>query len=142
MLRDFPNIITFCIAGFIGGLGFQLGYILYCCKKQNGDYKILKQLEMQSKLGWKQLAVWVPVLLFTTIVLFLGTQFIGAWLLDTYFNWLPEWYFLQANYSVYSTEVQIVTYFFLFIFVALIIPIVEELFFRGFLLPRMAWMGK
>jgi len=42
----------------------------------------------------------------------------------------------------YSKSVLIITYLFAFIFVVIVAPTVEELYFRGYLLPRMPrWKG-
>lgn len=44
ILPKFPNIVRFSIAALIGGLGFQVGYILLHNKKCYGDYRISKSL--------------------------------------------------------------------------------------------------
>ena len=54
------------------------------------------------------------------------------------FTWLPNSLHLDMGLGgEYSKSVLIVTYLFSFIFIVLIAPTVEELYFRGYLLPRM-----
>jgi uncharacterized protein len=42
--------------------------------------------------------------------------------------------------SVYSKTIQFVNWLGIFLITGILAPYVEELYFRGFLLPRMAWM--
>lgn len=97
---------------------------------------------MQNKLGAKQLVIWMPILLVIVMGLFAATQFIGVWLQKELFFWLPEWYPLETDYTIYSINTQLVTYAIMFVIVGIVVPVAEELFFRGFLMPRMSWAGK
>lgn len=142
VLPNFPNIVIFGIAALVGSLVFQLGYILVYNKKHYGDFRISKSLGLRTRLGWKQLALWTPILLVVVMGLFAATQFIGVWLQPTMFSWLPSWYPLETDYSTYSETVQYVTYAIMFVIVGIVVPVLEEVFFRGFLMPRMGWAGK
>jgi uncharacterized protein len=61
------------------------------------------------------------------------------------FSWLPDWFVRPidvdriGDYSREAWMITIVGYFALNAFLG---PIVEELYFRGYLLPRMEWMGR
>lgn len=142
VLPEFPNIVIFSIAALIGSIVFQLGYILFFNKKHYGDFRISKSLGMQTRIGWKQLAIWTPILLVVVMGLFAATQFAGVWLQSTLFTWLPDWYLLETDYSAYSLNVQYITYGIMFMIVGIVVPVLEEVFFRGFLMPRMGWAGK
>ena len=142
VLPGFPNIVIFSIAALIGSLVFQLGYILMYTRKHYGDFCISKSLGLQTKLGWKKLVIWVPILLVVVMGLFAATQLIGVWLQSAAFSWLPSWYPLETDYSIYSINVQYITYAVMFVIVGIIVPVVEEVFFRGFLMLRMGWAGK
>ena len=56
------------------------------------------------------------------------------------FTWLPDWFFITEDFSIYSKTIQIVNWLGIFLLTGILGPYVEELYFRGFLLPRMAWM--
>lgn len=142
LLSDFPNIVIFSLAALIGGFGFQIGYILLYNKKHHGDFRISKSLGLRAKIGGKQLALWTPILLIVVMGLFAATQFIGVWLQPALFSWLPSWYPLETDYSIYSDSVQYITYAIMFVIVGIAVPVAEEVFFRGFLMPRMKWAGK
>ncbi|MFW5821271.1 MAG: CPBP family intramembrane glutamic endopeptidase, partial [Bacteroidota bacterium] len=54
------------------------------------------------------------------------------------FQWIPSDFFLDMGLDGnYSKQKLIISYLFFFIFIVVLIPIIEELYFRGFLLPRM-----
>jgi uncharacterized protein len=87
----------------------------------------------------------VPTLI---VVAFLGFglhQAIEPALIDRFFSWLPEWYvtpLLIERISDYGAAAWITT---LIAYVAIngfVGPIVEELYFRGYLLPRMERFGR
>ena len=58
-----------------------------------------------------------------------------------FFNWLPDWFFVQEmgdNLENYSKSVLIITLTTGFFINGIFGPIIEELYFRGFLLPRIS----
>jgi hypothetical protein len=62
-------------------------------------------------------------------------QPVDAFLNEKLFFWMPEpSYGLDGHYS---RKTLIVTYSLVLLFVAILSPLVEELYFRGYLLPRM-----
>ena len=66
---------------------------------------------------------------------------IGLFFRENVFFWLPEWYF---NPGYGTSDMNLVANVFLvgILVDGLVGPIVEELFFRGYLLPRMAYLKK
>ncbi|MEL6987268.1 MAG: CPBP family intramembrane glutamic endopeptidase, partial [Bacteroidota bacterium] len=64
---------------------------------------------------------------------------VGLFLKENVFSWLPEWYF-DPGFG--TDNIALVAKAFLFaIFIdGLVGPIAEELFFRGYLLPRMSFL--
>ena len=85
------------------------------------------------------------VLLIAGSLLWAGLVFViaGSALVDPIreglFSWVPEWYDL-GYYLLsqgYSRPVRIVTWALGIVFAAIVGPTIEELYFRGYLLPRM-----
>lgn len=52
-------------------------------------------------------------------------------------QWLPNSFFLTEDFTIYSQRTIIITIIFSSITIGVILPILEEIYFRGFLLPRM-----
>ena len=90
--------------------------------------------------------VWlVPVLILAAFLGFGIHQVIEPWLIGTFFGWLPEWYVTPIsmdNVVDYSRTVWTVTLVAFLAINGFVGPIVEELYFRGYLLPRMERMGR
>ena len=63
---------------------------------------------------------------------------------DRFFRWIPRWFFfddLMQQRSLYWRTVRVVTMSLGLVFNGVIGPIAEELYFRGFLLPRLYRVG-
>lgn len=67
---------------------------------------------------------------------------VSDFILNNVFSWIPGWYNFSQDMSMFSKDAIIITMLVSFFFFTLIGPIVEELYFRGYLLARMKWMGK
>ena len=57
------------------------------------------------------------------------------------FSWLPYWYRVQ-DFTGYGKEAILVTLILNLLLNGIIAPVIEEYYFRGYLLPRMAAWGK
>jgi uncharacterized protein len=86
-----------------------------------------------------------PVLIVAAFVGFGVHQLGEPWLLANLFGWLPEWFISpipMAGIADYSASAWFITLFAFFLLNGVIGPVVEELYFRGFLLPRMERLGR
>ena len=63
-------------------------------------------------------------------------------LLNTVFSWIPSSYNYVQDMSLFERNFIIISMLVSFFVFTLILPIIEELYFRGYLLARMKWMGK
>jgi membrane protease YdiL (CAAX protease family) len=123
-------------------IAFELGYLLF---RRSADQRLLSADQPPRRLALGQLAVLV--------LLSLAVALLGSWLLapvEAYaasklFAWLPGWYRF-ADLPQYAARYSRAT-----LLAALAVglalngvaaPIVEELYFRGYLLPRLARYGR
>lgn len=67
---------------------------------------------------------------------------VSNFLLNNVFSFIPNSYVLTEDMSMFSRNIIIITIPVSFFIITIILPIIEELYFRGFLLARMKWMGK
>jgi membrane protease YdiL (CAAX protease family) len=65
---------------------------------------------------------------------------LGELLRERAFSWLPGWIFLEerAQYQAYPKNVLLVTFALQLVVTGVALPWVEELYFRGCLLPRLS----
>jgi len=114
----------------------ELGILFYQSRKHNK--KLFGEVILYlDPLLWKDYLVWVPVIFLASgliMALFRPVTEAAA----SFFIWLPKTMILDMGLSGgYPINKLITTYIFLFLFVVLIGPVTEELYFRGYLLPRM-----
>ena len=77
------------------------------------------------------------------VVFFVITGPIDRFLIARLFSWLPDWFFgLIGGWGAYSRPILLVMFGVALVFNGVAGPVVEELYFRGYLLPRIARFGK
>jgi hypothetical protein len=132
----YPSLAALILAGIIVLIPFELGFLFYQGKR-TGTNSLEGIVLYRQRIPLWQYLVWVPVIFVLSGLIFTILTPVSSYL-ETLFTWLPEALRLDMGLSgEYSKSVLIVTYLFGFIFIAIIAPTVEELYFRGYLLPRM-----
>jgi membrane protease YdiL (CAAX protease family) len=131
----YPSILALLLAFAFILIPVELGYLLYQGKKKTGRFTLQGIISYRSSIPWWQYLVWVLIIFITTGATVTLLKPIDAFLQGKLFFWIPDInYGLDGNYS---RNTLIVTYSMVFTFIAVLTPLVEELYFRGYLLPRM-----
>ena len=117
----------------------ELGILYWQGKKRNGKFSLEGIVLNREKTPALQFALLTFAALFGAVLFFALLGWLDKILL-TLFAWLPNWFFINEDMSVYSKTIQFVNWLGIFLITGILAPYVEELYFRGFLLPRMAWM--
>jgi membrane protease YdiL (CAAX protease family) len=90
--------------------------------------------------------VWlVPVLIVAAFIGFGLSMAVEPSVIASLFGWVPDWFVRPIDLDLigdYSREAWLVTLGAYLVLNGFLGPIVEELYFRGYLLPRMEWMGR
>ena len=111
----------------------QLGYLCYLAKKRhNSGWSLEGIVVFNQPVSWSRYFIWVPVILVPTAVIFTALEPITD-RLETLVG-----VSVFAKYQM--TGVSKVTGIVLFaniVLTGILVPITEELYFRGYLLPRM-----
>lgn len=137
-----PNTIALGLVALLVLIPFELGIILYYSKKQLGYMSIRKMIPYNESISVKKYLWLVPlILIWTASVLVLGKK-IDEFIKLHFFSWIPDWFVLSINPVEYDKGQLLIAFIFSLVVTGIIVPIVEELYFRGFLLPRMEWLGK
>lgn len=137
-----PSLFAILLAILFILIPFELGYLFYQGKKENDRFSLKGIVLYREKIPIWQYFVFVPVFLGwgTLCFLFIAPP-LDNYLIKTLFSWLPHWFFLDdfvKNISQYSKSAIIVTWVLGLLFNGISGPIVEELYFRGYLMPRIS----
>jgi membrane protease YdiL (CAAX protease family) len=143
-VAGFPPLAALLVAIAVVIVPFEFGAVVVAARRA-GSHGVLGAIPYRRPLRARQWVVLVPVLLGAGIVGFGLLALLEGPIRDSLFAWLPEWFVSPVSLESindYSRDAWIVT---LIAFVALNVvlgPAVEELYFRGFLLPRMGYLGR
>lgn len=124
------------------GEPFQIGYMLYLAKRKNRKISlqgIIMNREPQTKRNYFATPIFIVAVIFIISAI---TTPINIVLANTLFSWLPEW-LLDSNPLLYTSSFLVIQMLFIFQLIVdgIINPIIEEFYWRGFLLPRLSRYG-
>ncbi|HEX2946823.1 MAG TPA: CPBP family intramembrane glutamic endopeptidase [Clostridia bacterium] len=142
ILAGLPKIVTVSLAGSLSILPIELGYLLYVARKEEGSFNIFKILGLKSKMRLWEYIVYTLSLFILAGILMTVLKPLTNYIANTVFYWIPSWYNYVEDLSQFDRNAIIITILVNFFFMTLAGPITEELYFRGYLLARMKWMGK
>jgi membrane protease YdiL (CAAX protease family) len=139
----FPPIAALLVAILTVLVPIELGVILRASRGRPGGIRSVIPYRRPLPLrDW----VWlVPVLIVALFVGFGLSMAIEPTVIDSLFGWLPDWFVRPIDpdrVGDYSRGAWLVTLGAYLVLNGFVGPIVEELYFRGYLLPRMEWMGR
>lgn len=135
MSLGFPSIFALFLAFAFVLVPVELGFLLVQGKKKTGRFTLKGIISYRNPIPWWQYLVW-PILIFVVIgAIFTLCKPVDEFLQEKLFFWLPDLNSgLDGNYS---RTILIVTYTLSLIANVFLAPLVEELYFRGYLMPRM-----
>ena len=129
-----PELIYGVFTNIFVLIPVQLGYLYYLAKKRDNPGWSLEGIVVYNQpISWPRYFIWVPAILAPTAIVFTALEPITDWL-ETSLVGIS----FYARYQM--TEVSEVTGIVLFaniVLTGILVPITEELYFRGYLLPRM-----
>ena len=137
----FPPLLAMLLAAVCGASVFPLAIMLREARRVSGGYSILSVIPFRARIPWPRFVLWAVCLLVWGMVVFAALTPISNALRHSLFKWMPSSFTVPIVASRVSPAALFITGA-----VALLSPLVinpiEELFFRGYLLPRMAWLGR
>ncbi len=140
----FPVIFALFLGIPLVIVPIELGYLLYQAKRTTGRWSLSGVVSYREKLPVRKyvllgggLAVW------WIVVLFAMTTLLDEWVGQTFFWWLPEFILQFSTFEEEPTApwALVVLVVVAFVFNGFVGPVVEELYFRGHLLPAIDRLG-
>jgi membrane protease YdiL (CAAX protease family) len=136
----FPPIAALLAAIAVVLVPIELGLVLRAARRDGFEAAVPYRRPLRGR-DWLWL---VPILIIAAFIGFGIHMPIEPWLIDRFFGWLPGWFVfpIQLDHvSAYSAPAWLVTLGAFFVLNGVVGPVVEELYFRGYLLPRMERLG-
>ena len=144
MQLGYPAIFSILVAAAVVIMPIELGYLLRQAKLVNTSYSLKNIVQYRKPLPkWQYVVIPVGLVIWGFLASGITPPLDNA-IAKAWFSWLPEWFviFDFGQLRQYSRPALMAT-FVLGLFVnGFILPIGEELYFRGYLLPRLERFGK
>jgi membrane protease YdiL (CAAX protease family) len=135
----YPTLMALLLAIPIALIPFELGVLFLMGRRSNGRFSLDGIVYYRDPIPvWQYFVIGplVAILMFAVLVLL---QPLDAFLYNSFFSWIPT---LDSGMGGdFSRATLLATYMPAIVFGAILGPITEELYFRGFLLPRMSRFG-
>jgi membrane protease YdiL (CAAX protease family) len=139
----FPSELALLLGFLLVGIPLELGYLLHQGKRINGRFSLRGVvLYRESMPLWQYVVFFLLLFGFAFCVLILMSPLV-SYLAEHLFSWLPG-YLHPDSAARYPQAAR--TSILLVLVLALLVdgivnPVVEELYFRGYLLPRISRLG-
>lgn len=139
----FPPIAALLAAIALVLVPFELGVVVWAGRGQGGG--LAAALSYRRPIGLRTWLWLVPALIGAAFLGFGLHTAIEPGLIASLFGWIPDWFIRPIDpdrVGDYSAGAWYLTLGAFFVLNGLVGPIVEELYFRGYLLPRMQGLGR
>ena len=135
--HGYPSLLALGLSAFFGIVPLQLGHLFYNGYQLNGKLSLKGVIMPTQKMPGLKFTGWLVASLIV-LVLIGGVSFVfESKIKSTLFGWLPNWYFYDSNFQSYSKEALLITAWVRLAIDGIILPVTEELYFRGYLFPRL-----
>lgn len=136
----YPSVMALMCAIPLVLVPTELGYLIYLGCKRNGRLSLEGIVLNRARIPVWQYFVWVPLVFILVGVIFNLLEPVDAMLHRALFAWMPA---MDSGLEPgYDRTALIWTYGMIAVFGVVAGPVVEELYFRGFLLPRTRFAGR
>ena len=136
-----PPLLALLIPIFLVLIPVELGWLVFLGFRRNKKLSLEGIVLNRKPLQRKDYFLFTPALLFWSILIFLSMTRVDQAILNELFGWLPDWFqFNQFSPTDYSQPVLRITFVLFLVINGFAGPVVEELYFRGYLLPRIEYL--
>lgn len=136
-----PPILALLVPILVILIPFELGLLYYLGYRRNGCLSLEGIVVYRERLPRKDYFIFVPAILFWAIAMFMSLGGLDQAITNGLFGWLPDWFQINRfNPADYSQSTLTITFVLFLLINGVAGPVVEELYFRGYLLPRIEYL--
>lgn len=136
-----PPLLGILIPILLILIPFELGLLCYLGYRRNGRLSLEGIVLNREPLPVKDYIIFAPALFIWAVFVFFALSGLDQILLKGLFGWLPDWFQITRFTSAdYSQPVLTVTFVLFLVLNGFAGPVVEEMYFRGYLLPRIEYL--
>jgi len=141
-----PNVVALGLTIVFIEIPISWGLIYrYVSRENEGVFSLKAAFPWMAKIPlWQYALVGVPFVIYSIVTIIGLGAVIGEPLREAWFSWLPEWFVLNpdpAAIVALSTGMKIFVSALMFFGMVVAGGLTQELFSRGFLLPRIEHLG-
>jgi hypothetical protein len=136
----FPSLMPIYLTILFVLVPFEFGYLFYRART-NGTSLGSVVLYREPVPRAQFVALVLGLLAWSSIFYVLVYPPLDAFFIENVFSWLPDVLFLVEDFARYSTAALVITWVLGFVVNGIAGPVVEEVYFRGYLLPRISRFG-
>ena len=144
--RGWPNVVALMLAILVAEVPVSWAIMVRQVRKETGGrFALLHAFPWRRRVQlWVYLLVGLPLVLFSMIMIAGGGASVDQALLAGPFNWVPEWFAMRPDPEMFTVLPRgrlLVVWALMPVSFVLVGGVTQELYSRGFLLPRMEAMG-
>jgi membrane protease YdiL (CAAX protease family) len=143
---EYPTYLAWVVSMIIALAPVELGLLLYLGWKKNGKISLRGVVQYMDKPVKKLALSWIVTVLI--IGLYIASVIltpIDTFIYKHFFSWIPFASAIAGGsgyISGFARSTVIVTLAVCVVFQGIVLPVIEELYFRGYLLPRISRFGR
>lgn len=136
----YPGFAALLFVEFFVLLPIVATHLLYKAHQLNHSWSLDNVVLYRQRMSKKAFLTWSVIGIAGITLVYVPLYPVGLYLREEVFSWLPEWYFNLA-YGVDNPRFLATCFLIAIVVDGIIAPIAEEIFFRGYLLPRMSYLN-
>jgi membrane protease YdiL (CAAX protease family) len=138
-----PMLSALLIASVVALVPLEIGHLLLQGKRLNGRWSLEGiVLFRRDWRRWRYLLLPLGLFILSVAGFALSSPLDRFWQQEA-FSWLPSWFVFSdlRQYAQFSRSALIIVFSGRLLLDGFLFPVVEEMYFRGYLLPRMSRFG-
>jgi membrane protease YdiL (CAAX protease family) len=144
--RGVPAVVALLAGIGVVVVPIELGYLLFQAKRSTGRWSVWELVPYRDPMPAARIVLWtIPLVAWFVVMLALSVALVDRPIAHSVFGWYPESireFASTGDADTYSRWVLCVFFAIAVLLNGVVGPIVEELYFRGYLLPRIDRFGR